>query len=515
MDGSRPQGQAGARIVPPESTGRKLDRLAARIVAGDAVFFIGAGFSLDSEGNFAGVLIGRLLARLGAILDAIQEDEGQAPRELLDLRRDIIEGLATTFSLGRDCCWGPERFRQSVKILANNYYLINDWICTAFERLLAHHEALARLEGRIRELESLTPQPPTQRLEAWRYVPLLDLGRTAAGKALFLDTMGFADRGVMAGDPLAESLTEVEQSYRQRIRPRHFVLAWLALEGVLPAVLTTNYDLLLEGAYRLAGLQPLPAPPGFQPHPGLPRRRRLRYFTPIADAHQFFTGGDAFQSAVIVKIHGCVRHYRQARRAGERDAREVESAGRGAMSDLHGDGARAWAGSLPALVFTFREIQNWRDDSWSRDYLQTLLRTRTVVFAGYSGSDPVIHDTFRSVYEEMASYLQEPPAACGAPSSAPAFFFDISANRAFHALEILRAASLAAGEAESSLTAHPNLLPFEIGSGFPGLDEMMLWLFHLAYRKMQTEALESDLRRAAYSLFGRPCPEAEAAAIAA
>ncbi|MDX2151190.1 MAG: SIR2 family protein [Bryobacteraceae bacterium] len=496
-----------------EPTGRKLDRLAGRIVSGDAVFFIGAGFSLDSEGNFAGTLIGRLLARLGATLDAIQEAEAWAPRELLDLRQDIIEGLATTFALGRECCWDAERFRQSVKVLANNYYLINDWLCTAFERLLRHWEAMERLEPRIRALENRMPQPPTQALETWRYVPLLELGRQSAGKALFLDTMGFADPGVMAGDPLLENLTEVEESYRQRLRPRHFVLAWLAMEGLLPVILTTNYDLLLEGAYRLAGMQPLPAPPDFQAHRGLPRRRRLRYFTRIADAHQFFAGGDAFQSAVIVKIHGCVQEYRQARWRGERDAAELASAGRGAMSERHGAGARAWCEALPSLVFTFREIQNWRDDSWSRDYLQTLLRTRTVVFAGYSGADPVIHDTFRTVYEEMASYRTEEPVAVSGTSSAPAFFFDIAENRAFHALEILRAASLAVGESEEALTQHANLLPFDIRGAFANLDEMMLWLFHLTYRQMQAEALESELRRAAYSLFGRPCPESEAAAV--
>lgn len=54
-------------------------------------------------------------------------------------------------------------------------------------------------------------------------------------------------------------------------------------------------------------------------------------------------------------------------------------------------------------MFTFREIQNWRQDSWSRDLLLTLLRTRTMVFCGYSTADPVLHDTFRTVYEEMAS----------------------------------------------------------------------------------------------------------------
>ena len=56
------------------------------------------------------------------------------------------------------------------------------------------------------------------------------------------------------------------------------------------------------------------------------------------------------------------------------------------------------------MVFTYREIQNWRKDSWSRDLVSTLLRTRTIVLCGYSGTDPVVHDTFRTVYEEILAH---------------------------------------------------------------------------------------------------------------
>ena len=40
------------------------------------------------------------------------------------------------------------------------------------------------------------------------------------------------------------------------------MLARLAREGLSPQLLTTNYDLLVEGAYRLAGL--VPRMPGFE-----------------------------------------------------------------------------------------------------------------------------------------------------------------------------------------------------------------------------------------------------------
>jgi len=54
-----------------ESCEGKLERLAARVTAGEAVFFIGAGFSLESEHNSTQVLIARLLARIEGLCEAI------------------------------------------------------------------------------------------------------------------------------------------------------------------------------------------------------------------------------------------------------------------------------------------------------------------------------------------------------------------------------------------------------------------------------------------------------------
>ena len=58
-----------------------LDRLAALILKGDVVFFVGSGFSIDSEGNSATRLIRRLIWRLLAFrragvrgADALVED---------------------------------------------------------------------------------------------------------------------------------------------------------------------------------------------------------------------------------------------------------------------------------------------------------------------------------------------------------------------------------------------------------------------------------------------------------
>jgi hypothetical protein len=507
-----------------ETLGSKLHRLATSIVAGDVVFFIGAGFSLESERNSAGVLIARLLARFEAIASVVAATPSAEETPLAKLCADLRSVLLSTFQVKPDrrgvIC--GRFFVRNIRRLQQDYYLINDWMCSAYDALLDHCDRLQTLSEAIheREVELLgnylsqvrsANQARPQRADFARYAALVASddqspalgGRARAGKAFFLDTMGFANPEVMIGDPLAPLFEHAMNSYKGRLRERHAVLAWLALEGVLPVVLTTNYDMLLEGGYRVAGM--LPRVPGVSrgSTADLDWNRRLRYFTPISEATQFFTHGDGYASALILKIHGCVRSYREHRSSEE---------------------PGSWRGVLRTIVFTFREIQNWREDSWSRDYIKTLLRTRTVAFVGYSTADPVIHDTFRNVYEEMARYRVprrgERATAADAGEErgtrANAFFFRYGAKSEFHALEILRAASRAAGDRHPELANHPNLIGFSAPDrGFPTLDEALVWTFHLAYRRLQEQALESELRRGAYQLFGHPPPERDAEALVA
>ncbi len=506
----------------------QLGRLANRIVAGEVVFFIGSGFSIDSEKNTAAILVARLVARFEAISDVVVESPAHRDGPLAALCAELKAGLRRTFSLNA----GKEgdiwlEIEKNIGLLTEgtNYYQINDWMCSAFDWLLAHSAVLVTLSLKIhaRENEHLKRFHAVDKIgHKWPLTPV-DYGRfgdlcketsesaierSAAGKALFLETMGFGDRAVMAGNFLAAP-EYVSGAYVGRLRPRHFALAWMAHEGLLPVVVTTNYDLLLEGAFRLAGMEPQMAEENLKnPLEAVPRadsdlrwNRRLQRFTPIADATEFFSYGDGYESAMLLKIHGCVYRYRYESRT-----------------------AAGWRNVLPTMVFTFREIQNWREDSWSRDFLRTLMRTRTIAFAGYSTADPVIHDTFRSVYEEMARYRarrfrQQPPQhePDQPAESGAAFYYSAATKREFHALEVLRASSLAVGATRTELTSHPNMIGFhfESGPGFPKLDEAMLWTYHLAYRQLQRQALESELRRVYNQLFFKPCPDTDAKAIIA
>lgn len=494
-----------------------LDRLAGQVLEGGVVFFVGAGFSLDSEGNFGWRLIQRLLLRftaLGTVLGA----QG----------RKVVDAIRHTFDLPHpDASIGADGFpfsEKDIKALSDRYFETNDWLRAAYAQLLdlaavhSERDALPHRLGRLEERMRL--QPGGQRTEPLDTVPLslatvrpliewvADSVSTpdrrqsvtlAAGKALFLDTMGFRDADIMAGRPDAPSLREVADSYGQRLLPRHHVLARLARDGLCPTLVTPNFDLLLEGAFRLAGFRNR-ASRGTDPVPPA----LFQEYVSITSPEEFFDEAKAHRTAVLIKMHGCARSYR-----------EIDPTSRAVAPTVWRQRLQV---CLPSIVFTYREIQNWRDDAWAADYLRTLLRTRTVVFTGYSLQDPVVHDTFRTVYEEMARVRRgETTASTGrGPENSPAYFLDLiqdtnPGRTPFHGLEILKAASQAVGVDRGPFGDHPNFLRLRARNSpeFPNQDELFRWLYHLVLRRRQAECLESDLQRILTSLHGRARPEVE------
>ena len=467
------------------------ERLVTRILAGEAVFFIGAGFSLDSEGNSTDILIARLLARFEAIIQHLTREGMEAPASVAERLKNTFEGI---FDIQEKS--GTYVVWELIKPLLGEYYKINDWMINAYAILILELNkvptALDRILGQINTSENIALNR-YQTGEALQIIKLDALNQIDnacdRGKALFLDTLGFDYDKVMQGNPMINDIDTVLGSYRSLL-PRHYVLAKLAREGFCQTLLTTNYDLLLEGAYRLSGFLPQDEEANASTEINKIDQIAATYneFSRIASPTQFFRKGNAHRKALIVKIHGCAENYRREKIKGAEYLRSY----------------------LPAIVFTYREIQNWRNDSWSRDYFQTLLRTRTIIFSGYSAMDPVIHDTFRTVYEEIAAHHGHHSDPSGLETEgAPAFFMDIAGPKQFYGMETLRAASQAMGASNPDLIEHPNYLQFHLKKykTFPNLDEQMRWLFHRTYRRRQAQILNTDLRRMAALLFKHPCNE--------
>ena len=102
----------------------KYERLVNRILAGEVVFFVGAGFSLDSEGNSAQRLIARLIARFMAMTEELTKAGATI--------ENLCEGLSRTFKVDKEKICSQE----TIEKLSARYYDINDWTTNAFETLL-------------------------------------------------------------------------------------------------------------------------------------------------------------------------------------------------------------------------------------------------------------------------------------------------------------------------------------------------------------------------------------------
>src|SRR5437870_3407310 len=114
---------------------QELESLAERVAAGEAVFFVGAGFSLDSEPNSSSRLISRLVARFEA-LTRLPQSLAALPAAMAQTMRELTNSLTITFQLKSKR--GAERLltKENITALAREYYQINDWMCSAYEELL-------------------------------------------------------------------------------------------------------------------------------------------------------------------------------------------------------------------------------------------------------------------------------------------------------------------------------------------------------------------------------------------
>jgi len=371
-----------------------IETLSDRILAKELVFFVGAGFSIDSERLTASRLMIRLALRFKAMVDCLlnfSKIEGHTLAPFESELADFTGKLKRTFNLKHTCttafdcrnrCWDNDVTNQcDFDQLAIEYYAANDWFCTAFQRLLVIGSELSDVDIKnlIDDISKQEKQLNIGNIESRLLMPIekcmftwaqrdqeKEVGKRNAGKALFLDTLGFADETVMSGQSMAKGRA-LEKSFRDKLFPRHFVLARLAREGFCATTITTNYDLLLEGAWRQTGFrfsqESNDELEKLMPEATIPRMAR------IASAHDFQSFAKSSNTSMIVKVHGCCETYRKIRSSTLDPKVELKP-----ESD--------WQDYMRAIVFTYREIQNWRSDSWSRDYLANLQRTRSKIVLG-------------------------------------------------------------------------------------------------------------------------------------
>lgn len=548
-----------------------LVRLAKHISQGQVVFFIGAGFSVDSEGNTANILIARLVARFEALCKIVEESaaiSSEAKREFKKLYgrlqgqfglQPIQNSDSNTDNISSFC------HSDNIEKLSKEYYQINDWFCSAFSQMLQsgkiiddskkcllpcgelHRKEVEILNAYFKSVKEKKTKyaedfDASEHLQEVKLTDYLLLSEKQRGKALFLDTMGFNDPRIMR--KYTSDRRHPNQNPVQKLFPRHHLLGQWAKEGVMPVLVTSNYDLLLEGGYLGAGNALKIA--SNTTHPNQPA------FCTVSQPNEFFVHGHGFNQSLIVKIHGCTESYRRYRaesllthfvntdaqlktsnvekilkRLKASDLYSITTHLRALddkqLSDLIEIAKRdcsqpcAWEKYLKSMVFTYREIQNWRADKWSQDYLQTLLRTRKMVFMGYSGQDQVIHDTIRSVYEDIAKQRQLTPSPNLGSIDSPSFFFEAGDGTSFHASEILRSAQHAVSDEFACVLSDTNKFQFHFknqeNNSFPDIDHKLRMLFHLSYRELQLKLFPQYLPRVVQQLFGKHKPSQQQQAL--
>lgn len=167
-------------------------------------------------------------------------------------------------------------------------------------------------------------------------------------------------------------LLEIEKFAGLKPLTAHRYVAFLAREGLINEVITTNYDTCLEKAYsntfgwdeeKIIGQ----GSPASVIH-------NLDTFRANAGRTTFTSKGKQGNFLKIYKINGC-----------------AEACKNGAMPRT--------------ILLTEAQLQDWRERQWARDLFRDRLRSRSFVFSGFGSEEPQIRHTAIQVMEEYGENI--------------------------------------------------------------------------------------------------------------
>lgn len=187
-------------------------------------------------------------------------------------------------------------------------------------------------------------------------------------------------------------------------RPAHRYLVYLAREGLLTEIMTTNYDTCIEAAFKRT-FAPEEGSSGELP-PGLAVVTSLEEYR--QHGGRLLAMGDRYQRPVLklYKINGC------AQRRGE----------------------------FEHIILTERQLHNFSDErQWSAHLFCDRARSRSLVFSGFGSDEPQIRHTVLTLMEEFSRQPapDHPDALCSLPN-AP-WVVAYAATLSYSQLQILHA----------------------------------------------------------------------------
>lgn len=148
----------------------------------------------------------------------------------------------------------------------------------------------------------------------------------------------------------------------------HFYLAFLAREGLITEVVTTNYDCNLERAYEATWSSQAPVSAStpcaiFDLTSFATNAARSSHWTP---------GADTAHPLKVYKINGCSAQLK----------REPQHA--------------------VDILLTASQLQDWRARRWAADFFRTKVRTACIVTVGFGSDEPQVVHTLQQVLEEFS-----------------------------------------------------------------------------------------------------------------
>lgn len=160
---------------------------------------------------------------------------------------------------------------------------------------------------------------------------------------------------------LVEKVLSIPDFSKLPPQAAHRYIVFLAREGLIDEIITTNYDCCFEKAYQQT----------FQE-----KSNNAALVITDLDGYRQFSGklftNSGTRCLKIYKINGCAGKLKQNK-------------------------------DYPTehILLMERQLQNWRDRKWARDLFNDCLRSRTLVFSGFGSEEPQVRHTALQIAEEF------------------------------------------------------------------------------------------------------------------
>lgn len=183
---------------------------------------------------------------------------------------------------------------------------------------------------------------------------------------------------------LVRDVLKIEELANLNPCDAHYYVAYLAREGLIDEVITTNYDTCLERAYDSTWPQPI----------GEDKRASV-----IVDNEDYRkkVPRHGTPSLKIYKINGCAEKLKNDCNDQQKTCCSDENINGYTGPDQQNIQTRP----EHTILLTERQLQDWRERQWARDLFRDRLRSRTIVFSGFGSDEPQVQHTVLQVIEEF------------------------------------------------------------------------------------------------------------------